>query len=247
MKGSWRLASCSWSIQRQAASGQKPAARNKKTLTMKRYLTLTLICLLFIQSRQTCWADAWQQVKWVIDGDTVVIDDGQKIRYIGINAPELASDDHKAEPYGEASKQFNVRLVDRKNVRLEFDKDRFDQYRRLLAYVFLKNGTFVNSEVLLNGYAYLLRHPPNLKHDSILLQAQRSAMAAKRGIWQNWNENQNALVGNKNSRRFHLPNCPYGRQIKSQNRIVFQKKWDAYWEGYAPAKRCMPVFEIPQN
>ena len=195
--------------------------------------------------QQTSWADTWQQVKWVIDGDTVVMDDGQKIRYIGINAPELASDDHEAEPYGEASKRFNARLVDRKKVRLEFDKDRFDQYKRLLAYVFLKNGTFVNCEMLLNGDAYFLQHRPNLKYNSILLQAQRSAMAAKRGIWQNWNENQNAVVGNKNSRRFHLPNCPYGRQIKSQNRIVFQKKWDAYWEGYAPAKRCMPVFEIP--
>jgi len=212
---------------------------------MKRLITITSVCLLSCLLQQTTWADTWQQVKWVIDGDTVVMDDGQKIRYIGINAPELASDDHEAEPYGEASKRFNARLVDRKKVRLEFDKDRFDQYKRLLAYVFLKNGTFVNCEMLLNGDAYFLQHRPNLKYNSILLQAQQSAMAAKRGIWQNWNENQNAVVGNKNSRRFHLPNCPYGRQIKSQNRIVFQKKWDAYWEGYAPAKRCMPVFEIP--
>ncbi len=214
---------------------------------MKRLITITLVCLLFFLLQQASWADSWNQVKWVVDGDTVVLDKGQKVRYIGINAPELAYDDRKAEPYGEESKQFNALLVDRKKVCLEFDKERFDQYKRLLAYVFLGNGTFVNAEILSNGYAYLLHYRPNLKYDSMLLQAQRSAMSAKRGIWQNWKEKQNAVVGNKNSRRFHLPTCPYGRQIKSENRIVFQKKWDAYWEGYAPAKRCMPVFTIPRD
>jgi micrococcal nuclease len=72
-------------------------------------------------------------------------------------------------------------------------------------------------------------------------------MSAKRGIWQNWKENENTVVGNKNSFRFHLPTCPYGKKIKLRNRVVFERKWDAYWQGYAPGKRCMPVFEIPGN
>lgn len=214
---------------------------------MKRYIILIIICLLFILSPQTGLAASWNQVKWVVDGDTVVLVGGQKVRYIGINAPELAHDDHGAEPYGEASKKFNALLVARKKVRLEFDKERFDRYQRLLAYIFLKNATFVNAEILSNGYAYLLKHRPNLKYDEILLQAQRSAMSAKKGIWQNWKENKNTVIGNKNSHRFHLRTCPYGRRIKPRNRIVFQKKWDAYWEGHAPAKQCMPVFEIPGN
>jgi micrococcal nuclease len=214
---------------------------------MKHYILLAIICLLFILARQTGSADTWNQVKWVVDGDTVVLVDGQKVRYIGINAPELAHDDHSAEPYGEASKRFNALMVDRKKVRLEFDKERFDRYQRLLVYVFLENATFVNAEILLNGYAYLLKKRPNLKYDEILLQSQRSAMSARKGIWQNWKEKKNTVIGNKNSHRFHLPTCPYGKRIKPKNRIVFQKKWDAYWEGYAPAKRCMPVFEIPEQ
>lgn len=205
-----------------------------------------LVCLLFFLFQQASRADTWNQVKWVVDGDTVVLGDGQRVRYIGINAPELAHDNHDAEPYGEASKRFNAALVNRKKVRLEFDKERFDRYKRLLAYVFLKNTTFVNTEMLSNGYAYLLWHRPNLKYDSILLQSQRSAMSAKKGIWQNWKENKSTVVGNKKSRRFHLLTCPYGKQIKPRNRIIFQKKWNAYWEGHAPAKRCMPVFEIPE-
>ena len=214
---------------------------------MKRLITITLVCLLLFLVQQAGRAASWNMVKWVVDGDTVVLVDGQKMRYIGINAPELAHNDHGAEPFGEVSKKFNALLVNRKKVRLEFDKERFDHYHRLLAYVFLENDIFVNAEILANGYAYLLRHRPNVKYDSTLLQAQRSAMSAKMGIWQNWKEKKNKVIGNKNSHRFHLPNCPFGKRIKRRNRIVFGKKWDAYWEGYAPAKRCMPVFEIPNQ
>ena len=214
---------------------------------MKQLITIKLVCLLFFLCQQVSAADNWNMVKWVIDGDTVVLVDGQKLRYIGINAPELAHDDHEAEPYGEVSKRFNALLVNRKKVRIEFDRESFDHYNRLLGYVFLENDTFVNAEIISNGYAYLLKHRPNAKYDSILLQSQRSAMSAKKGIWQNWRESTNTVIGNKNSHRFHLPTCPFGKRIKRRNRIVFRKKWDAYWEGYAPAKRCMPVFEIPGN
>jgi micrococcal nuclease len=214
---------------------------------MKHRIAITVVGLLLLVLQQPSWADSWKRVKWVLDGDTVALGNGQRVRYIGINAPELAHEDHKAEPYGDAAKRFNALLVNGKTVRLEFDKERFDRYHRLLAYVFLKDATFVNAAILANGYAYLLRIRPNLKYDSILLQSQRSAMSAKRGIWQNWKENENTVVGNKNSFRFHLPACPYAKKIKPRNRIVFQKKWDAYWAGYSPAKRCMPVFEIPGN
>lgn len=214
---------------------------------MKRRIALTLVCLLFFLFRQASYADIWDRVDWVIDGDTVVLSNRQKVRYIGINAPELAHDGHMAEPYGDAAKRFNASLVDRKKVRLGFDKERNDQYERLLAYIFLKDGTFVNAEILSNGYAYLLYYRPNVKHNAVMRQSQRAAMSAKRGIWQNWTEGKKKYVANKRSRRFHLPTCPFGKRIKPQNRVVFQKKWEAFWEGYAPAKRCMPVFEIPKN
>jgi micrococcal nuclease len=215
--------------------------------SMKRLIALSLVSLLFNLFQGASYAETWHRVNWVIDGDTVVLSKGQKVRYIGINAPELAHDDRKAEPYAEASKQFNAVLVNRKTIRLEFDKERNDQYKRLLAYVFLRDGIFVNAEILSNGYAYLLYHRPNIKHNSTMLQSQRTAMSAQKGIWKNWTEPPKKYVANKRSRRFHLPSCAFGKRIKPQNRVVFQKKWEAFWEGYAPAKRCMPVFEIPGN
>jgi len=188
---------------------------------MKRLIALTLVCLLFYLFQQASYADTWDRVKWVIDGDTVVLANGQKVRYIGINSPELARDGNKAEPYGNAAKRFNASLVDRKSIRLGFDKERNDRYERLLAYIFLKDGTFVNAEILSNGYAYLLVHRPNIKHNSVMLQSQRAAMSAKKGIWQSWTERKKNYVANKRSRRFHLPTCPFGKRIKPQNRVVF--------------------------
>jgi micrococcal nuclease len=214
---------------------------------MKQLIALIFICLLFSLFQQASYADTWHRVKWVVDGDTVVLSNDRKVRYIGINAPEVAHADHNAEPYGEASKRFNASLVRHKKVRLEFDQERNDQYKRLLAYVFLEDGAFVNTEILLNGYAFLLYHRPNIKHHSAMLRSQRAAMSAKKGIWQNWKERKKKYVANKRSRRFHLPTCPFGKRIKPRNRVVFQKQWEAFWEGYAPAKRCMPVFEIPKD
>ena len=99
---------------------------------MKWLITILLVWLLLFVCQQASAAE-WNQVKWVVDGDTVVLIDGQKVRYIGINTPEVAHDDQSAEPYGETAKRFNALLVNRKKVRLEFDKERFDRYQRLLA------------------------------------------------------------------------------------------------------------------
>ena len=210
-------------------------------------MALILACLFLVQSQQACKADNWHRVKWVVDGDTLVLSNGQKVRYIGINAPEVARDGHISEPFAEEAKRFNTELVKKKKVRLEFDIEPNDRYQRRLAYIFLKDGSFVNAEMLSQGYAYLLYLRPNVKYHARLLDAQRGAMSEKRGIWKNWREQSAAYIGNRRSRRFHLPTCSSGKRIKRTNRIIFQHRWDAYWEGYAPAKRCMPVFEVPNN
>lgn len=214
---------------------------------MKRFIVLTFVWLLFFLPQHACSADNGYQVKWVVDGDTVVLNDGRKVRYIGINAPELAHDGPPAEPFAEEARHFNAALVYRKDVRLEMDKESTDQYGRTLAYVFLRDGTFVNAAMLSSGHAYLLYHAQNQKHDQLLLKSQRAAMLAKKGFWKNWRENQKTFVGNRQSRRFHQPTCASGMRIKPQNRIVFQRQWDAYWEGYAPAKGCFPEFKIPRD
>ncbi len=118
-----------------------------------------------------------------VDGDTVVLFSGERVRYIGVNTPELHHPQKPVEWYAREAKEFNRRLVEGKKVRLEFDVERRDRYRRLLAYVFLEDGTFVNAELVRQGYAQVMTYPPNVKHADLFLQLEREAREAKRGLW----------------------------------------------------------------
>ena len=187
-------------------------------------------------------AQIWYTVKWVNDGDTIVLSNGQRVRYIGIDTPEIDHESQKAEPFGYEALSFNNKLIFSKKIRLEFDHERHDQYGRLLAYVFLQNGSFVNARLLQNGFAYYLYRMPNVKYKNILLKSQQDAMNAKMGIWQNWINKIEKLIGNRKSRRFHLATCPLAQDIKTKNRIIFSTKWNAFWAGYAPARDCMKEF-----
>jgi endonuclease YncB( thermonuclease family) len=185
-------------------------------------------------------ASQWRHVRWVDDGDTVVLSDGTRVRYVGINAPEIAHEDRPAERFGPEARAFNRNLVYQKPVRLELDRERQDQYGRLLAYVFLKDGTFVNAELVRAGHAYYLFRTPNTKYDQLLLRLQREAMAKRVGLWRGFPEQRGYCVGNGRSKRFHRPNCPFEKMISPKNRVVFRTKYDAFWAGYAPCKRCNP-------
>ena len=187
-------------------------------------------------------AQTMYSVKWVDDGDTIVLSTGQRIRYLGINAPEIDHPDQMAQPYGYKAKSFNKNLVMYRRIRLEFDTERYDQYGRMLAYIFLPDGSFVNSRLLLNGLAFYLYHLPSVKYEKILYKAQLEAMASRKGLWRNWKEEKATYIGNTKSRRFHLAACPFARKIKSTSKIEFSSKWDAFQAGYAPAKECILEF-----
>jgi micrococcal nuclease len=186
--------------------------------------------------------DERANVTWVDDGDTVVLADGRRVRYIGINAPEIAHarDGPPGEPYGTDALIYNRMLVKNKTVRLVTDREKRDHYGRWLAYVFLSDNTFVNLEMLEMGYAHVLWHHPNRAYEERLLQAQRRAMQAGKGIWRQWNENGQIYVGSRRSRRFHRTDCPLAARIHPTNRVHFSRRWDAFWAGFAPAKGCNP-------
>lgn len=124
----------------------------------------------------------------VVDGDTFWVDDGSdkglKIRLIGVNAPESRNTGRKKkEPFGVEAKRFLTNFLKDKQVRLVNDVDAYDQYGRMLAYVYLKDGTFLNAYLVEMGYAQVATYPPNVAHVDDLLTAQRTARAHKRGLW----------------------------------------------------------------
>ena len=178
-------------------------------------------------------------VKYVIDGDTVILKNGDDVRYIGIDAPEIDHENNRAELMGYEARSLNKALVGSKDVRLEYDHETRDHYGRRLAYVFLKNGTFVNRRLVRAGLATYLHKPPNLNYAENLLKAQQTAMSSKMGVWRTWSERSQSYLGNRKSKRFHLPGCPYGTKTAPANRVLFSRQWDAYWEGYAPCAKCL--------
>ncbi|MFH0997517.1 MAG: thermonuclease family protein [Pseudomonadota bacterium] len=204
----------------------------KQVFRVMLFIGVTLSCV--AQSS----ADAFLSVRRVYDGDTIQLENGMHVRYIGINAPEIAHQEKPAEPFGPEAMAFNEKIVLSKPVRIQGDQEASDQYNRRLAYVFLQDGTFVNQEMVRNGLAHVLYQAPNITYDAALLKSQQQAMKAGKGMWANWKEKPSDYIGNKKSRRFHLKTCALGQRTSRQNRIQFGRKWDAFWEGYAPCKKC---------
>ena len=201
-----------------------------------------LLFIFIITAAELSSAQTWHTVRWVNDGDTIVLDTGKRVRYIGINTPEIDHEGQKAQPYGYQAKSFNQFLVGSHKVRLEYDTDRRDRYGRDLAYVFLKDRSFINARLLEAGMAFYLYRKPNLKYGTILLKAQQEAMASGKGLWRNWSEKEKTYLGNRNSKRFHTLYCKFAGKISAKNKIRFSSKWEAFYQGYAPAKKCIAEF-----
>ncbi|MDD4910642.1 MAG: thermonuclease family protein [Candidatus Omnitrophica bacterium] len=135
-------------------------------------------------------------VKRVVDGDTVVLSDGERVRLIGIDTPEMHEsnklyrdarrtrrDVEAIKRSGKESYLFTKGLLEGKRVRLEFDVERRDRYGRLLAYVFLEDGTMANARIIEEGFAQVYTFPPNVKYTDELLRLERQARQRGRGLW----------------------------------------------------------------
>ena len=132
--------------------------------------------------------DGFLLVTKVVDGDTFWADDGTnkglKIRLIGVDAPESRRTFKKEVGYfGKEAKTYLTNLLSGKSVRLEYDLNRTDQYGRTLAYVYLQDGTFVNAELVKNGFAMTLTIPPNVKFADEFVKLQAEARENNRGLW----------------------------------------------------------------
>lgn len=127
-------------------------------------------------------------IRRVVDGDTVELRDGRRVRYLGIDTPEVRRRAgerwvYDPEPFGEAAMQANRDLVGGQRVRLEFDQRLKDKYGRLLAYVYV-DEVMVNEELLRQGLAEVLIIQPNVRHTDRLISAEQDAKDARRGLWQ---------------------------------------------------------------
>lgn len=123
------------------------------------------------------------EVKRVIDGDTLVLKSGEKVRLIGINTPEVENRFSEAQPGGEAAKGWLQKTLRSPYIWLEYDAEQFDKYDRRLAHVFLESGDYINAMLLQQGLAMLTLTPPNLRYASSLISARQQAEADNKGVW----------------------------------------------------------------
>ncbi len=211
---------------------------------MLKRLTLTLILVPLACGLASPAADADSppvKVRWVDDGDTIVVAGGEQVRYLGINTPEVAHKDKPGEPFGDEAKAFNKKLVQGRWINLELDEQQRDHYGRLLAYVFLADGTFVNGELVRQGYAHLLRKQSKLRYWKRLLALQRQALKEKKGMWSlPVVKPEKFYIGNKRSWIFHRPHCQFGGKTAAGNRVRFRDRYEALYHGFSPGRRCKP-------
>ncbi len=145
------------------------------------------ICLFTTGSGSTGAANASRlaTVAYVIDGDTVILENNEKIRLIGINAPEKESRGKAAEPFSLEAKLALSKLVDDVEVKVIIRKEKYDRYGRTLAYLELQDGTDIQQVLIARGYAVVIAFPPNIENIDTYLKVESQARSRNAGIWGN--------------------------------------------------------------
>jgi len=128
----------------------------------------------------------WVLVTRVSDGDTIGVGRGwryEKVRLIGVDTPETVHPDKPIETFGPEASDFTKRILKGRKVRLEFEvANEYDRYGRLLAYVFLMDGTLFNAELVKQGYARVIAPAP-FDYYREFKRYERKARKAGLGIW----------------------------------------------------------------
>ena len=138
-----------------------------------------LILALFLALASQVYA---QLVTRVVDGDTLIVQGVGRVRLIGVDTPETVDPRRPVQYFGKEASAFTSRMAQGKVVRLEFDVERKDRFGRTLAYVYLPDGTFLNAEIVKQGYGHAYTQFP-FRYLEQFRVYEREAREAGRGLW----------------------------------------------------------------
>jgi len=147
----------------------------------RRYLFIAILSVVFGFLFGLSHAETFK-VKRVIDGDTLLLSNGEKVRLIGVDCPETEHPQKPVQHFGEEACLFTKAMAEGKELRLGFDRQRRDKYGRLLAYVYLLDGTFLNAEIIKQGYGFAYTKYP-FKYLEEFRRYEREARENGRGLW----------------------------------------------------------------
>ncbi|MBI5233161.1 MAG: thermonuclease family protein [Deltaproteobacteria bacterium] len=145
--------------------------------SIKTYLFIA-VCLFSLAPFAAHGEEFYSRVSFVVDGDTIILENGERVRYIGIDTPE------RDEPFYTEARGLNHGFVSGKKIRLVIcPEEKRDKYKRLLAWVYV-DATLVNAELLKKGLAKVLIIPPCGSHKAKEFRAlEQKARQEKKGIW----------------------------------------------------------------
>jgi micrococcal nuclease len=172
----------------------------------------------------------------VIDGDTVILEGGDRLRLTGIDCPE------KGGPFYDSSVVFLRRAVLGRMVTLEFGKRRRDGYGRLLADIYV-DSVWVNRAIVAGGLGWIYLFEDNLENGdklAMLLAAQRQALDRGAGVWSVERSPEPFYLARIGSFRFHRPYCGAVRGVDVSRLVRFESRVEALKEGYSPCRNCRP-------
>src|SRR5438093_5078674 len=148
---------------------------------------VALLAAFFNPADQTATHGDFEVVERVVDGDTLLLQSGERVRLIGVDTPETKHPKKPVEYFGKEASAFTRRMVEGKRVRLEFDQANAaqghkDRYGRTLAYVFLEDGTLLNAEIIKQGYGHAYTQFPFSRMEEFR-RLEREAREEERGLW----------------------------------------------------------------
>lgn len=192
-------------------------------------------------------SSAWAQlVTRVVDGDTIVVASVGTVRLIGVDTPETVDPREPVQVFGKEAAEFTRRMAEGKVVRLEFDAQRTDKYQRTLAYVYLADGTFLNAEIVRQGYGHAYVKYP-FKYLDQFREYEREAREKGRGLWadppaqdeQKPTTEPARVWVNTASKVYH---CPGTRYYGTTSRGAYMSESEAQASGYRAAygRSCGP-------
>jgi micrococcal nuclease len=203
-------------------------------------LALLWYCL-GIQTSDAAALPKTARVAAVLDGDSIVLNSGEHVRYLGIDAPEVSHQGEPGDCYGEQARDANRNWVLNRTIEIEYDRERRDGYGRLLAYILLPDGTCVNAALLRGGFAWLLIPPAGINRLAEFHEAQREALHQRRGMWAACTFQEEAsYLANRISLIFHRTDCPWAQKTRYRHRMTWTSRWQALEQGFRPCRQCKP-------
>lgn len=218
-------------------------SRRSKKLKPLRWVLLLILLIIIVGFRlveeidKDIAPDERFIITRVLDGDTIELKGGDKLRLLSIDTPE------KGEPLYNEATQFLSDIALGNAAHIEYANLRRDKYGRLLGYLYI-DTIFVNKVILENGlgYLYLFKDTDmNRPETEILFKAQRQAMENNAGLWSLPRKYEDYYVARVGSFRFHRPGCSSLRNESNENNSrFFEIRNDALWEGLSPCRNCRP-------